>query len=164
MKPINYLCVPVLAVFLCGCSQSSETAADKTETVPKHEHQPLHGGTPVALGDEEYNVELVLDPAAGKLQAYVLDGEMENFIRIPANAIQIVAQVAGHEEKLELKAVPNNATGEKIGDTSLFETQADWLKTTPGFDAVLKEITVRGKTYSNVKFNFPKGNDNDAKK
>lgn len=164
MKLFNYLCAPILAAFLCGCSQSSQTPANKTETVPKHEHHPLHGGTPVALGDEEYTVELVLDPVAGKLQAYVLDGEMENFIRIPANAIQIAAHVASHEEKLELKAVPNNATGEKIGDTSLFETQADWLKTTPEFDAVLKEITVRGKTYSNVKFNFPKGNDTDTKR
>jgi len=40
----------------------------------------------------------------------------------------------------------------------------DWLKATPEFDAVLKEITVRTKTYTNVAFNFPKGADAGGKK
>jgi hypothetical protein len=57
--------------------------------------------------------------------------------------------------------VPNNATGEKIGDTSMFEAQADWLKAVKAFDAVLPQIEVRGTTYTNVEFNFPKGNDKD---
>ena len=55
-------------------------------------------------------------------------------------------------------------TREKVGNTSLFEAQADWLKNTPKFDAVLKEITVRTKTYTNIAFNFPKGSDEPAKK
>ena len=164
MKAIAYICLLLVASDLCGCSKPDETTTPKSEAVHKHEHHPPHGGTPVVLGDEEYHVELVLDAAAGKLQAFVLDGEMENFVRVPAESIEIDAQVSGREEKLNLHAVPNTATGEKVGDTSLFETQADWLKTTPTFDATLKEITVRGKTYSNVKFNFPKGNDEDAKK
>ena len=96
-------------------------------------------------------------PPTGKLQAFVLDGELENFVRVPAESMEIDAQVSGHEEKLNLLAVPNNATGEKVGDTSLFETQADWLKTTPTFDAVLKEITVRTKTYTNRDIQLPKG-------
>ena len=163
MQPGAYLCLLLAIGFFCGCSKSTETET-KTEAVQKHEHHPPHGGTPVVLGDEEYHVELVLDAAAGKLQAFVFDGELENFVRIPAESIEIDAQVSGREEPLILRAVANNATGEKVGDTSLFEIQADWLKTSPTFDGTLKEIVVRGKTYSNVKFNFPKGNDEDAKK
>jgi hypothetical protein len=60
-----------------------------------------------------------------------------------------------------LAAVANPATGETVGDTSLFEGQADWLKTAREFDATLKTITVRGTTFAEVKFNFPKGNDKD---
>lgn len=164
MKSIAYICFLLVAGYLFGCSKPDETAAPKSEAVHKHEHHPPHGGTPVVLGDEEYHVELVLDATTGNLQAFVFDGELENFVRVPAKSIEIDAQVSGREEKLDLRAVPNTATGEKVGDTSLFETQADWLKTTPTFDAALKEIAVRGKTYSNVKFNFPKGNDEDAKK
>jgi len=40
----------------------------------------------------------------------------------------------------------------------LFEAQAGWLKTAKTFDAVLKEINVKGTVFSNVVFNFPKGN------
>ena len=57
------------------------------------------------------------------------------------------------------KPSANTATGEKVGDTSQFEAQADWLKTTDTFDGVIKELTVRTKTYKDVKFNFPKGSD-----
>ena len=31
----------------------------------------------------------------------------------------------------------------------------------PEFDATLKTITIRGTTFADVKFNFPKGNDKD---
>ena len=100
----------------------------------------------------------------GKLRAFVMDGELENFVRIDAPLVEITAQVSGQQEKLSLHPVANNATGEQVGDTSLFEARADWLKTTPTFDAVLREITVHGKTYTNILFNFPKGNDDNSKK
>ena len=76
-------------------------------------------------------------------------------------SIEIAAEVNGARQILDLEAVANPATGETVGDTSLFQGQADWLKATPEFDAVLKSITVRGTTFSDVKFNFPRGNDTD---
>ena len=151
----------VVAVF-AGCDRRESADRHQAEAVHHHEHHPQHGGTPVELGEEANHVEIVVDAPSGKLQAYVLDGEMENFVRIAQPSLQIVAKVAGREETLMLHAVASNATGEKIGDTSLFETQADWLKNTPQFDAVLKEITVGGTTYTNVDFNFPRGSDEGA--
>jgi len=151
------------AIFLCGflldCGQGKTESS--TGAMPKHEHILPHSGTPVVLGDEEYHIELVLEAPTGKLQAFIFDGEMENFIRIAMESFEIDAKPSGKDETLIFRAVPNNATGEKVGDTALFETQADWLKQTTDFDAVLKKITVRGSTYENVIFNFPKGNDKD---
>jgi hypothetical protein len=92
-----------------------------------------------------------------------MDGELDNFVRINAPVVEITAQVSGQREKLRLQPVANNATGEKVGDTSQFEARADWLKATSRFDAVLKEITVHGKTFTNILFNFPKGNDVKSK-
>ena len=161
MKFITVLCIGLAAAFCSGCSKTENASAPGKEVVHKHEHHPPHHGTPVVLGDEEYHVELVLDATAGKLQAFVLDGELENFIRITPESFDIAAKIAGRDETLTLKAVANSATGETVGDTSLFETQADWLKTTPVFDAAIKEINVRGESYTNVVFNFPKGNDAD---
>ncbi len=155
------LLATAIAVLLsAGCSK---VEGPPTIAAPhKHHHHPPHGGTPIELGEEEYHVELVIDPASGRLQAYVLDGEMENFVRSSLPRLEISATVAGKPVDLVLAAVPNPETGETVGDTSLFECQADWLKTAPEFDAVLREVTVRGTTYSNVRFSYPKGNDADG--
>jgi|CZKI01.1.fsa_nt_gi hypothetical protein len=154
------LAVVLPALLATGCSRPPSTASSGQPH--KHEHHPPHGGTPVVLGDEAYHIELVLDASAGTLQAFVLDGELENFIRSAAPSFEIVADVAGAPRALVMAAVANPATGETVGDTSLFQTQADWLRTTGEFDAVLRSFTIRGTTFTDVKFNFPKGNDTDG--
>jgi hypothetical protein len=156
MKYIGMLVV-VVAAFGGGCSKTETSEPSAKDAAAHHEHLPPHGGAAVELGQEEYHVEFVLDHAAGQLQAFVLDGEMENFIRIAAPSLEVTAKVGGGEEKLLLRPVANHATGETAGDTSMFEAQADWLKTTPVFEAILKSITVRSTTYSNIAFSYPKG-------
>ena len=122
-----------------------------------HHHEPPHGGMAIDLGDEDAHLEFVHDAAAGKLTAYVLKPHMSGFQRITQETLELTAQVNGKPESLTLKATANNATGEKPGDSSQFEAQADWLKSVKSFDAELKSINVRGKDYTALKFNFPKG-------
>lgn len=151
----------VVLCFAVGCSKNDPHAGhDHGHT---HEHKAPHDGTPVVLGNEAFHLEFVRDAAAGKLSVYVLDGHMENFMRIVAPSLEIVATVNGAPQKLTLNAVADPATGERVGDTSLFAAQADWLKTTDNFDAVLTEIVIRGAMFAGVKFNFPKGNEAAAK-
>jgi hypothetical protein len=154
------LCLLAAAVLLLGSCAKPPPPAPETVSV-KHEHKPPHGGTPVVLGAEIYHLELVRDAAAGTLQAYVFDGELENFIRIAQPELTLVVKGAGHPGPLVLHAVANPATGETIGDTALFEVQADWLKATADFDATVETLTIRGTTFTSVPFNFPKGNDRD---
>ena len=153
------IAVPLLALALAsGCSKEARPDPGAPH---RHVHHPPHGGTPVVLGDEAYHLELVLDPASGILQAYVLDGEMENFIRCASPSIEIDATVGGSPVALTLEAVANSATGETVGDTSLFQAQAEWLRSTRDFDGAVKTLTIRGTTFAGVKFNFPRGNDTD---
>jgi len=142
---------------LPGCSRDSAPA--KTHL---HVDLPPHGGTAVALGDDASHIELVRDAQAGVLQAYVLDDEMEEFVRIAAPSIEIHATVDGSPRTLVLAAVGNTATGETVGNTSLFEAQAEWLRTATHFDGIIMSVTVQGTTYTGVKFNFPKGNADDG--
>jgi len=153
-----FLVATVVAV--AGCSKQP-AASSAPAAVVKHEHKAPHGGTPVVLGEEVYHLELVRDAGAGKLTAYVLDGEMEEFIRAKPATFEVVATVAGAKQTLTFHAVANAATGETVGNSSQFEAQADWLKTTATFDATLTSLEIKGTTFTAVAFNFPKGNDKD---
>ncbi len=153
---------PLLVLALAAALVGACTKGPADSGAPhKHEHHPPHGGTPVVLGDEAYHIELVLDAQAGVLQAYVFDGELENFIRCSAPSMEIDATAGGAAHTLVLAAVPNAATGETVGDTSLFQAQAEWLKGAREFDGVIPSVSVRGSTFTDVKFNFPRGNDTD---
>lgn len=153
--------IGVVLVTLAGCRDShrENNAADNT---PHHEHTPPHGGTPVVLGDEQYHLELVREAATGKLQAYVLDGHMEDFVRLTNETVHVTAKLPGRSEPLVFRAVSTTATGEKNGDTALFEAQADWLKTTTNFNAIIESLVIRGTRYENIPFNFPAGNEPKA--
>jgi hypothetical protein len=152
---------PVILLAMCvlagGCSRGND-AAGPGEKTQMHKAVPPHGGTPVPLGDD-YNLELVRDGAEGTLSGYVLDDEMEDFVRSSSSSITIVANVGGRTQTLVLAAVANPATGETVGDTSLFQAQADWLKTTPSFEGSLVSVTVRKTAFSGISFRFP---NNDA--
>ena len=163
LKPFILVCMVPAAGFNGGCSKTEKASTSAPEAVHQYVPHPLHGGTLVKLGEDEYSIELVLDISAGKLQAYIMDGDAEDFVRIPEASFEIIAKAPGGEEVLTMKAVPNGATGETVGDTALFEVNSNWLKTTPRFDAVIKELAVGGNKYRNIAFNFPKGNDTDKK-
>jgi hypothetical protein len=145
---------------LAACAKK-ETPAPAPAPAAQHEHHAPHGGTPVVLGHEACHLELVRDATAGTLTAYVLDGELEEFIRVKAASFEVVATLAGAQQLLTFRAAANAATGETVGNTSQFEAQADWLKTTPAFDATLVRLDIRGTSFTSVPFNFPRGNDRD---
>lgn len=154
---IRRLLLTLLAsVAVCGCSKAPPTA-----TTAPHAHTAPHGGTLVELGEHAYALELVLDPADGRLTAWVLDAHAENFVRIAAREFEVVATVAGTPRSLRFAAIANPATGETVGATAQFEAQADWLRTTPAFDALLTSLEVRGTTFSAVAFHFPRRDSRD---
>ena len=154
----------LLYVSALACFTGCDGQPKSSHSHSGHHHEPPHGGTAIDLGDEEAHLEFVLDGVAGKLTCYVLQAHMSGFQRITQPALELEATVSAKIEPLVLKAVANAATGEKVGDTSQFEVQAEWLKTVKSFDAELKSISVRGKTYTTLRFNFPKGSAPEAVK
>jgi hypothetical protein len=156
-----FLALAAALTLSAGCAKKDSAPPTGTAAAAPHahEHHAPHGGTAIVLGDEAYHLELVLDAAAGKLGAYVLDGEMENFIRSAMTSFAVATTVGGEKRTLVFKAVADPATGETVGDTSFFEAQAEWLKTTREFDGVIDALAIRGSTFRSVAFNFPKGNE-----
>lgn len=145
------LLVPFLA--LVGCSKSGHNHA---ASGGGHVHVAPHGGTLVEIGDHAYNLELLRDPAAGKLTAWVLDGHAENFVRIAAPSIELVALTGGQRRPLSLKAVANAGTGETVGNTSQFEAQADWLKSAGELPGTIEAIEIKGTSFRNIAIHLKK--------
>ena len=97
----SFLCLVAAGGLLAGCSKT-QTTTPAPGAAHHHEHHPPHGGAPVELGEEQNHVEFVLDAPNGKLQAFVMDGELENFVRIAAPSLEVTAKVGGHDETLTL--------------------------------------------------------------
>lgn len=135
---------------LAACGKKDDHAGHDHSAHAKHAHTAPHGGNLVEIGDHAYNVELLRDAATGKLTAWILDGHAENFVRIKAPSIELVATVAGAKQTLTLAAVANPATNEKVGDTSQFEATADWLKTTATFDAVIPTLVIKDTPFNAI--------------
>lgn len=164
---ILFICLSTVLA-LGGCQSSptetnapaASTPSPSTEAAKKeaeHEHSAPHGGTLIELGEEFAHVEIVLDAATGRLTAYALDGEAEKAIRIKQSEIEIA--VENPAATIKLGGVANALTGETADDTSEFSGQSERLKGATDFDAVIKTISIKGKEFKDVAFNFPKGNE-----
>ena len=132
----------LLVLLLLGC----DSKPPETPAPAKHSHQAPHGGTLVELGAEFAHVEVVFDGAAGKVTAYVLDGEVEKPIRLEQKELVL----KGKTFSVTLQAVGSPLTGEKPGDTSQFEGQSESLKGATELDAALVRIVIKGKEFSDV--------------
>ena len=130
---------------------------DHSEAGPHHHDSP-HGGAGVTLGDEEAHIEFLVDAEAGTVTAWFFKPHMERYLRIKAESFAVLAKLPDGEARLTFTAVANAGTGATVGDTSQFVARADWLGGAGSFDAVLQEVSVRGRVYRSIAFNYPKGN------
>ena len=130
---------------------------DHSEAGPHH-HDPPHGGAGVTLGDEEAHIEFLVDAEAGTVTAWFFKPHMERYLRIKAESFAVLAKLPDGEARLTFAAVANAGTGETVGDTSQFVARADWLGGAGSVEAVLQEVSVRGRVYRSIAFNYPKGN------
>lgn len=138
-------------LFLLGCGGDS----DKSGSGGHHVHVAPHGGQLVEVGEHGsgYNLELVLHPD-GFLQIYVLDAHAENFVRIPAPSIEIEIPVEGNASRTLLcEPVADTATGETVGNTSLF-TSTERISDLLPLQAVIPQLQLMEFVYENVPIEF----------
>ena len=145
----------LFALAQAGCSGDHDH--DHPHAGP-HKHEPPHGGAGVTLGDEEAHIEFLVDAEAGTVTAWFFTPHMERYLRIKAESFEVLAKRTNGEAKLIFTGVSNAGTGETVGDTSQFVARADWLVGVEAFDAVLPEVSIHGRVYRSVAFNYPKGN------
>ena len=160
MKSV-FLIVSLMAALALGLGGCGRAQRPSEAGARQHKDLPPHGGTAVVLGDDAFHIEFVRDPEVGMLSAYVLDDEMEEFVRGGSPGFTVVVKVGAEEHTLDFKPVADVATGETLTSTSLYTVEAAWLKTTAEFDGVIKSISIHGQVFNEVAFNFPRGNEKD---
>jgi len=161
MKKLNLILIGTILCLAAGCREAADSHGHSHDGDDAHSHDtahgPPHGGTPVLVADDEFHLELVLDSTSAKMQAYVLDGHLESYIPVAETNFVLIATSVGGENQLTFHRVLDSASGKPADKSSLFEAQADWLKSAKAFEGSIPSITLNGKTYTNIAFAFPKG-------
>ena len=151
-----------------GDHDAHDHDSDHDHEAGHHHHHPEHGphhGALVAVGDEDAHLEIVLDPQTGKLTAYVLDAEAAKPVSIKQAELQlgITLELQEGEGKDDLGgevfSLALAAVDPQDGMSAEFAGQSDQLKKVEHFDAALTSITVGEKTFKNVTFSYPEGNE-----
>ncbi len=127
--------------------------------ISAHEHHPPHHGTLIELGEEFAHVELLLDSATGGFDAFVLDGEAENPVRISQSFLQIKVKGKTGSYIVKLFPVADALTGEVIGSTSEYRGISKKLKGVNKFEGTIAYIKAKGEAFKNVWFLYPEGNE-----
>ena len=81
--------------------------------------------------------------------AYVFDAHMEKAVSVPTTTFEMIAKVGEQEHRLTF-----SGEGES---SSVFSAPAPELANVTRFEGIIPKITLGGKTFENVSFNYPKG-------
>ena len=140
--------VVLLAVPLGGCRPKHDHHAHGAHG---HTHDAKHGGVAVELGQEEFHIEFTYGDKPGVMQAYILDAHMENYVRVDAPSFTATAVSGGASHSLLFTATASAATGEKVGDSSLFEAPLPpAINGRPALQLSVPTLSIKGRTYSNI--------------
>lgn len=65
------------------------------------------------------------------------------------------------EDTLTLRAVADELTGETEEDSATYRGTLETLKGRDSFKAVISKVDLKGRTFENVTFEFPQGNEEE---
>ena len=106
------------------------------------------------LGGEFAHVELVLDPDAGSLTAYVLDGEAEESVRLKQPSLTLALDSAGIEpaQVVELPALADILTERRWAIPRSSPPRARHCAAGRASKGRIADITVKGQEFRDVQF------------
>ena len=120
-----------------------------------HVHVAPHGGELVAIAEEFFNAELLLNSETGELRVYLLDSHAENPVRVNQAALDLTVELDSVTHELSLPAVADALTGETVGDASQFAIQSSALVGVSTFQGTFGLIEGRGEVFESTAFAFP---------
>ena len=139
----------IILTFNWGCSDDREKGGNSGGG---HVHQAMRGGILMELGPHGsgHNLEL-LQNNKGEFEIFVLDAHADNYVRIKQSTIEL--NLADNNSTLTLNAVADPATGEKVGDSSLFRSSQSVQNLLP-MKAEIVDLKIGSSNYSNTPLSF----------
>ena len=122
-----------------------------------HGHQAPHGGVLVNVGDEFCHLEFVQEPESNRLQLHVMRFHpKEGPLKISMAQIEVGATTSGEEKVIVFNPVELDGITATDHPTSLYMAEVDWLKNAPNFNGTVKKLTIEGKLFLEIAFQFAK--------
>ena len=130
-----------------GCSDEQ-----KHQSGGGHVHQAMRGGMLMELGKHGsgHNLELLLNDK-GNFEIFILDAHADNYVRIEQSTIEL--NLADHNRSLILDAISDPATGETVGNSSLFRTSLSIENFLP-LKAEIVDLKIGSSNYLNTALSF----------
>jgi hypothetical protein len=148
---------------MTGCGDSADHRhsdighLDISDDHAGHDHAPPMGGHLIELGDHEFQVELVLYPETGALEAYVWDGHAERDVPIAMKTLTVNVSVGETSTAIVLNGEANLYGKSADAEWSKYKGQHDSLKKTDHLEGTLGEITIAGKKFASTAFHYHLG-------
>ena len=144
----------VAAAFGCGGGHDHDHAHNHGDG---HGHKAPHGGVLVNVGDEFCHLEFVQEPESNRLQLHVMRFHpKEGPLKISMAQIEVGATTGGEEKAIVFKPVELDGITATDHPTSLYMAEVDWLKNAPNFNGTVKKLTIEGKLFLEIAFQFAK--------
>ena len=122
-----------------------------------HGHKAPHGGVLVNVGDEFCHLEFVQEPESNRLQLHVMRFHpKEGPLKISMAQIEVGATTGGEEKAIVFKPVELDGITATDHPTSLYMAEVDWLENAPNFNGTVKKLTIEGKLFLEIAFQFAK--------
>ena len=122
-----------------------------------HGHKAPHGGVLVNVGDEFCHLEFVQEPESNRLQLHVMRFHpKEGPLKISMAQIEVGATTGGEEKAIVFKPVELDGITATDHPTSLYMAEVDWLENALNFNGTVKKLTIEGKLFLEIAFQFAK--------
>jgi hypothetical protein len=148
MKNLIIFC-SILLSLTWGCSDDRKKGG---HSGGGHVHQAMRGGILMELGPHGsgHNLELLLNNK-GEFEVFILDAHAENYVRIEQTTIEL--NLADNNRTLILEAIPDPATGETVGNSSLFRSSQSVENLLP-IKAEMVNVKIGSSNYLNTPLSF----------
>lgn len=139
----------IALTFAWGCSEDRKKGGNSGGG---HVHQAMRGGILMELGPHGsgHNLELLLNNK-GEFEIFILDAHAENYVRIEQSTIEL--NLADNNRTITLNAIPDPATGETVGNSSLFRTSQSVENLLP-IKAEMVNVAIGSSNYLNTPLSF----------